>query len=109
MASMLLAEDNTLADGLVLLGYPFHPPGKPEKLRTEHFADITNPVLVNQGERDTFGGRDLVSSLSLPENFAVNWLSDGDHGFKPRKASGHTEEENWDKAINTISEFCLKN
>ncbi|MCK0070320.1 alpha/beta fold hydrolase [Kordiimonas laminariae] len=108
MASMLLAEDASIADGLVLLGYPFHPPGKPEKLRTEHFSEIKKPVFIAQGERDTFGGKEFAESLSLPQNFEMHWLPDGDHGFKPRKASGHTEQENWDNAVNATSNFCIR-
>ena len=104
MASMLAAETPGIADGLVLLGYPFHPPGKPEKLRTDHLADIKMPTLLVQGERDTFGGTDLVNSLSLPSSFDIQWAIDGDHGFKPRKKSGRTEAENWDAALTAIAE-----
>lgn len=103
MASMLAAETPTIADGMILLGYPFHPPGKPEKLRTEHLGDITMPTLLIQGERDTFGGTALVNSLNLPSHFNIEWAMDGDHSFKPRKASGRTETQNWDEAIAAIS------
>lgn len=105
IASMLLAEDNGVADGLVLLGYPFAPPGKPEKLRVDHFPDIQKPTLILQGERDVFGGRPFVESLSLPDNFEVTWLPDGDHSFKPRKASGSTEQGNWQLAIERVSSY----
>lgn len=56
-ASLAHAE-GLAAHSLVLLSYPLHPPGKPEKLRTEHFADITAPTLLVSGERDPFGSPD---------------------------------------------------
>jgi len=103
MASMIIAENQNVADGLILLGYPFHPPGKPEKLRTDHLADIRVPTLLYQGERDTFGGVTLVENLNLPTAFETHWAIDGDHSFKPRKKSGLTEQENWDTAIAAIA------
>lgn len=106
MASMLAAETPDIADGLILLGYPFHPPGKPEKLseRTVHFTNIKMPTLLVQGERDTFGGRALLGTLTLPKCFETHWLPDGDHSFKPRKKSGYTEEQNRDAAIAAIAD-----
>lgn len=54
-ASMLAAEEPTLVDGLLLLSYPLHPPGKPDRLRIEHFPDLAQPVLFAHGSKDTFG------------------------------------------------------
>ncbi|GAA1976497.1 dienelactone hydrolase family protein [Isoptericola halotolerans] len=54
MCSMAVAEGLPAA-GLVLLSYPLHPPGKPEKLRVEHFGDLDVPVLFVSGDRDPFG------------------------------------------------------
>lgn len=54
-SSMLLAEEPELADGLLLLSYPLHPPGKPAQLRTEHFPQLHKPVLFVSGARDQFG------------------------------------------------------
>ncbi len=107
IASMLLAENPIVADGLLMLGYPFAPPGKPEKLRIDHFSAIEKPVLIVQGERDVFGGRAAVEALSLPKNFEILWCNDGDHSFKPRKTSGLTEQENWEAAMNAISKSSL--
>jgi len=53
-ASMLIAEQNELADGLLLLSYPLHPPGKPDQPRTQHLPQINVPVLFVQGTRDPF-------------------------------------------------------
>jgi predicted alpha/beta-hydrolase family hydrolase len=56
-ASMLLAESPELADGLLLMSYPLHPPGKPTQLRTAHLAQLRRPVLVIHGSKDPFGSR----------------------------------------------------
>ena len=105
MASMIAAETPDIANGLIVFGYPFHPPGKPEKLgpRTDHFSSILMPALLVQGERDTFGGIDLIRGLDLPKSFEVQWAPDGDHSFKPRKKSGHTQPENWAAAIKAVT------
>ncbi len=105
IASMLAAETPDICDGLLCLGYPFHPPGKPEKLRTEHLPAIIAPTLVIQGERDPFGGRALVDDLSLPSTFQVHWAPDGNHDLSPRKASGHTAEDNWNAAMDTAAAY----
>jgi predicted alpha/beta-hydrolase family hydrolase len=77
--------------GLLCLGYPFHPPGKPEQLRTKHLAGMKTPALICQGTRDIFGSRDEVSSYSLSKKIEILWLEDGDHDLKPRKGiSGFT-------------------
>jgi uncharacterized protein len=61
-SSMVAAEAPGLADRLLLLSYPLHPPGKPEKLRTEHFPKLTVPVLFVHGSRDPFGSFDEMRS-----------------------------------------------
>lgn len=97
IASML--ADELLAAGqiagLVCLGYPFHPPGQPEKLRTAHLKDMKTPALICQGTRDPFGTREEVAAYALSPAIAVRWLEDGDHDFKPRKPlsqTGHIAE-----------------
>ncbi|WP_425523733.1 alpha/beta family hydrolase [Rhizobium setariae] len=72
--------------GLLCLGYPFHPPGKPESLRTRHLEQIKTPALICQGTRDQFGTRDEVANYRLSNAIAFLWLEDGDHDLKPRKA-----------------------
>lgn len=71
--------------GLLCLGYPFHPPGRPEQLRTAHLADLRTPALIVQGTRDEFGTREEVASYRLSPQIAMLWLEDGDHDLKPRK------------------------
>ena len=96
MASMI--ADEAGVTGSICLGYPFHPPGKPDKLRTEHLRALRTPTLILQGTRDPFGREDEVPGYDLSDAIAVVWLEDGDHGFKPRKKSGFTEEGHWQRA-----------
>ena len=103
MASLICDEQKVA--GLVCLGYPFHPLGKSERLRVEHLHHLATPTLICQGERDTFGGRQEVPDYELPANIRIHWLTDGDHGFKPRKSSGRTEIQNWEDAIEAITAF----
>lgn len=91
--------------GVIAFGYPFHPPGKPDKLRTEHLPDIPCPVLICQGERDPFGTREEVEGYGLPRTLEFVWLPDGDHGFKPRKRSGETLEGNLKRAAVAVAAF----
>ena len=109
IASMSAVENESSGQpvkGVVCLGYPFHPPGNFEKLRTEHLKKIKTPTLICQGTRDTFGNQEDVSGYTLANSIRYHWLEDGDHGFKPRKASGLTEQENWDSAMNAIAHFA---
>ena len=87
------------------LGYPFHPPGKPENLRTAHLVGLQTPTLIVQGTRDPFGKPEEVEGYELSAAIRVVWLEDGNHSFKPRKSSGRTEEQNVAQAIAAISEF----
>jgi len=94
ICSMAVADDADPlpALGLVLLGYPLHPPGKPERLRVEHFPSIVVPVLFVSGTRDAFAAPDELErhaeQIKGPVRFW--WLETADHGFKPLKASGLT-------------------
>lgn len=101
MASLL--ADEAEVSGLVCLGYPFHPPGKPEKLRTDHLQALRTPTLICQGERDPFGTRDEVGAYPLSRTIRIEWLPDGDHSLKPRKMSGHSEEGNLANAADAIA------
>jgi uncharacterized protein len=99
VASMI--ADELLADGriagLLCLGYPFHPPAKPQQLRTSHLAGLETPTLIVQGTRDTFGTRDEVLSYNLSDQIEILWLDDGDHDLKPRKkASGLSAADHLD-------------
>ncbi|QOV30541.1 alpha/beta fold hydrolase [Vibrio diabolicus] len=102
--SSLLAE-NELVAGIACLGFPFHPPGKPEKFKGDHLANIEKPTLILQGERDTFGKREEFDDFVLSSQVKVSFLPDGDHSFKPRKSSGHTEAGNIDLAVEQLAAF----
>ncbi|MBB5666314.1 alpha/beta hydrolase family protein [Rhizobium leguminosarum] len=71
--------------GLLCLGYPFHPPGQPTKLRTAHLKGLVTPALICQGTRDEFGTREEVPGYDLSDRIEILWLEDGDHDLKPRK------------------------
>ena len=106
IASMV--ADETDVRGLVCLGYPFHPPGKPVGGRIDHLRAIAVPTLILQGERDTFGGTGDVAGYDLAPTVRVHWIADGDHGFKPRAASGRTEADNWAEGIDVVVSFLGK-
>jgi predicted alpha/beta-hydrolase family hydrolase len=100
-----LVADEAGVAGLICLGYPFHPAGKPDKLRVDHLRELKTPALILQGERDPLGNREEVQQYELAASIRVHWLADGDHSFKPRKASGRTEAENWQEAIEVMADF----
>ena len=92
IASMI--ADEVGAAGVVCLGYPFHPPGKPERLRTAHLETLKTPTLIVQGTRDRLGTEEEVGSYALSPSIELAWMEDGDHSFKPRRKSGRTLEQN---------------
>jgi len=93
--------------GLVCLGYPFHPPGRPEQPRTAHLEHLATPALICQGERDPMGTVADVAGYALAPTITVSWAPDGDHDLRPRKAiSGRTLAENLDAAAAAIASFA---
>jgi predicted alpha/beta-hydrolase family hydrolase len=105
IASMV--ADELGVAGLVCLGYPFHPPGQPERVRTAHLAELQTPALICQGERDPFGNRQDVAGYILSPHIRVEWLTDGDHSFKARAKSGSSEASNVARAVAVSAEFIL--
>jgi len=91
--------------GLLCLGYPFHPPGQPEKTRTAHLAGLRTPTLIVQGTRDSLGSREDVAGYELSPQIRIVWLEDGDHSFKPRKSSGMTEKQHLEAAEAAVVGF----
>ena len=110
-ASMVAADlerEGTPVRGLVCLGYPFHAPGQaPDKAeaRIAHLRGLETPTLICQGSRDPFGTREQVPAYRLPPSIRLHWLEDGDHGFKPRQASGRTEAQNLAQAVDAMAAF----
>jgi len=88
VASMVADElfDAGKIAGLVCLGYPFHPPGRSEQLRTAHLELLRTPALICQGTRDPFGTREDVAAYRLSRGVEFLWLEDGDHDLRPRKS-----------------------
>ncbi|WP_102297133.1 alpha/beta fold hydrolase [Vibrio cyclitrophicus] len=103
MASHLSEVDKVAA--MACLGFPFHPPGKPEKYKGEHLAELEKPCLILQGERDTFGKREEFADFELSGSIRVEFIPDGDHSFKPRKSSGYTEQQNIALTVEKLSAF----
>ena len=104
----LLVDELTASDGVrgcLCLGYPFHPPGKPLQLRTEHLSALQTSTLILQGERDTFGRREEVETYSLSPQVQLRWIPSGDHSFKPTRSSGLSEAENWATAVALSDQF----
>lgn len=94
-AASVLAADGYDGDGLLLLAYPLHPPGQPEKLRTSHLAAIRMPVLCFSGTRDPFCRRDLMEATlgKVGPRWAMHWLEGADHSFHVLKRSGTTDAQ----------------
>jgi uncharacterized protein len=103
-----LVADEAAVRGLVCLGYPFHPPGQPDRLRTAHLRDLRTPTLIVQGTRDALGTREEVERYDLSPAIRLVWLEDGDHSFKPRASSGHKEREHLAAAVAAIVEFVAE-
>jgi predicted alpha/beta-hydrolase family hydrolase len=106
VASMI--ADTAGVAGVVCLGYPFHPPGRPDKLRTAHLQALRTPTLIIHGTRDRFGAREEVETYPLSGAIELAWMEDGDHSLKPRKKSGRTLDENLDEAANAAVAFIRR-
>jgi uncharacterized protein len=105
LVDALAAEDDVR--GCLCLGYPFHPPGRPDKLRTDHLEVLRTPTLILQGERDSFGTRQEVERYPLAAAVQLGWMTSGDHSFKPTRASGLSEQQNWATAV-ALSDTFLR-
>jgi predicted alpha/beta-hydrolase family hydrolase len=82
IASMV--ADGAGVRGLVCLGYPFHPPGRPERPRIAHLLELKTPALIIQGTRDPFGRPDEIAGYGLPPSIEIRFIEGGDHSFGPR-------------------------
>lgn len=102
----LVAASQTSAVGCICFGYPFHPPGKPDRWRTEHLHELSVPVLLQQGTRDPFGRQDeVIAHFDGHPPATIDWLEDGEHDFKPRKASGLTQQALIDQAASNAARW----
>ena len=107
-----LVADELFADrvinGVVCLGYPFHPPKQPEKLRTAHLAELACPALIVQGERDPFGTRAEVAGYPLSPSIEMHWVLSADHDLAPARATGSTHEAALVQAVGAMTTFFAR-
>jgi len=94
-AASVLASQGFACDGLLLLAYPLHPPGRPRQLRSAHLPDIRVPVLCINGTRDDFCTPSLMADVlkTVGDNWIMHWVDGADHSFHVLKKSGRSDEE----------------
>jgi hypothetical protein len=107
IASQVAAGDALDVTGLVFLGYPLHPPGKPDQLRDKHLSDIKAPMLFMQGARDAFGTpeelRPIIKKLKVPVELYT--VAGGDHSFKVLKREGLSQADTYKAALDRIDQW----
>lgn len=96
---------NEKINGVICLGYPFHPVKKPEKLRLAPLQETHLPVLILQGQRDALGSEEEINSYEVSSRCQLHYFHDGDHDLKPRIKSGYNLKQHQNSAINKMSEF----
>lgn len=104
-AASVFVSEGASCDGLLLLAYPLHPPGQPEKLRVAHLPAIAVPVLCMNGTRDPFCTPELMQQTlaGLGTNWRMHWLQDADHSFHVLKRSGRTNAQVLDEAAGAVT------
>ncbi len=104
IASQIVAS-GTPAEGLVFLGYPLHPPGKPERLRDAHLYGIKQPLLFVEGTRDPFCPLDTLEAVrrKITAPTTLHVVEGGDHSLKVRESSGRSTSGSWDAAIAAVA------
>lgn len=107
IASQVAASGIENLAGLVFLGYPLHPPGNLEKMRSKHLPDIKAPMLFVQGSRDSFGTPDelkpIINKLKTPTDLYI--VEGGDHSFKVSKSAGVPQEEVYKSVLDEIARW----
>jgi predicted alpha/beta-hydrolase family hydrolase len=106
-AASMLAAEGFDADGLLLLAYPLHPAGKPEKLRDAHLSKISMPVLALSGTRDALCTRALMEKAleTVTAPWQMRWIDGADHGFHVLKSSGRTDDDVMQEIARVSSEW----
>jgi predicted alpha/beta-hydrolase family hydrolase len=111
IASQVAAAGQEGIAGLVFLGYPLHPPGRPDKLRSKHLPDIRAPMLFVQGSRDAFGTpeelRAVLGGLEVAADICV--VEDGDHSFKVPKRSAMSQDQVYEFVLDEIVRWLRVN
>jgi uncharacterized protein len=108
-AASMLCATGYACDGLLLLAYPLHPPGQPDKLRDAHLPDIRVPVLCFNGTRDTFCDRALMENVlkRVPRTWTMHWIEGADHSFHVSKSSGRTDAQVFEELEQVTREWLL--
>jgi uncharacterized protein len=98
-----IASDLPGLNGLIFLGYPLHPPGKPEQLRDSHLYELTIPMLFISGTKDTFARKDLLEKVvkKIGSNATLSWVQGGDHSLKRTR----NDRDSLKSAVETIEEW----
>jgi predicted alpha/beta-hydrolase family hydrolase len=109
-AASMLAADGYAADGLLLLAYPLHPAGQPEKLRDAHLPKIRMPVLAFSGTRDPLCTRELmdVALQKVTAPWEMDWVDGADHSFHVLKSSGTTDAAVMDGIATRSAEWLAR-
>jgi len=107
IASQVAAEHFEGIDGLVFLGYPLHPPGRPDKLRDEHLPRIKAPMLFMQGSRDAFGSEDEIRAIINKHRLKAELyvIESGDHSFKVPKSVA-PQQKVYEDAMDEVAKWC---
>ena len=107
IASQVAASHPENIDGLVFLGYPLHPPGRPDKMRSEHLPKIKAPMLFLQGSRDAFGTKQEIAEIikKLKLRAELYAIEGGDHSFKVPKTLGVSQAEVHNSAMDRIGDW----
>ncbi|HKP85702.1 MAG TPA: alpha/beta family hydrolase [Blastocatellia bacterium] len=108
IASQVAAEQASGLAGLVFLGYPLHPPGKPDQLRSEHLTKIRLPMLFVQGSRDPFGTPDELRPIIKKLKASLYAVEGGDHSLKVAKSQPVSQEQVYKAALDEIARW-IKN
>ena len=111
IATEIAAADNDLpVAGLVLLGYPLHPPGRPAQRRDAHLPSVHRPMLFVQGSRDPFGSPDELEPVlsSLSPAATVHVVAGGDHSLKISRADGASQRAVFEGLHDTIVSWIRK-
>lgn len=108
IASQVAAAGDERIKGLVFLGYPLHPPGQPQKLRTDHWPSIKAPMLFVQGTRDAFGTPDEINPFlkKLKLKATIYVVETGDHSLKVQKSAGVAQDLVYERAMDKIVEWA---
>jgi uncharacterized protein len=109
-AASMLAADGFACDGLLLLAYPLHPPGKPDQLRDAHLPAIKVPVICFNGTRDPFCTPELMEEVlkRVKTEWEMHWVEGADHSFHVLKSSGRTDAEVLDGIGNATEQWVSR-